>query len=218
MGWSTYFADVMKQAGMVIPAFAYGDGHNLVAALIVLILTCVICLGIRVSSQVNLVMVTIKIAVVLFVIVAGPFYIKTSNYSPFIPPTGSTPAEGAESVPSLLQDLGFAPGSFGIGGIFTGAALVFFEFIGFDIVATAAEAFRSVGKPAFATMISIDALIGLTTVMMILMLGEVGRPGPEDQPNYVCSTRFAARRIEDPSHTRTAELVPAGLNARPRSW
>jgi len=111
VGWSTYFADVMKQAGMVIPAFAYGDGHNLVAALIVLILTCVICLGIRVSSQVNLVMVTIKIAVVLFVIVAGPFYIKTSNYSPFIPPTGSTPAEGAESVPSLLQDLGFAPGS-----------------------------------------------------------------------------------------------------------
>jgi len=220
VGWSTYFADVMKQAGVVIPAFAYGDGHNLVAAAIVLILTAVICLGIKVSSQVNLVMVTIKLAVVLFVIVAGLFYIKTSNYSPFIPPTGSTPAEGAESVPSLLQDLGFAPGSFGISGIFTGAALVFFAFIGFDIVATAAEetknpqrdvpigilgslaicttlyvavslvvtgmvkysdikidaplaeAFRSVGKPAFATMISIGALVGLTTVMMILMLGQ----------------------------------------------
>ena len=42
-------------------------------------------------------------------------------------------------MPSLLQDLGFAPGSFGITGIFTGAALVFFAFIGFDIVATAAE-------------------------------------------------------------------------------
>ncbi len=220
VGWSTYFADVMKQAGVVIPAFAYGDGHNLIAAAIVLILTAVICLGIKVSSQVNLVMVTIKIAVVLFVIVAGLFYIKTSNYSPFVPPTGSTPAAGAESVPSLLQDLGFAPGSFGISGIFTGAALVFFAFIGFDIVATAAEetknpqrdvpigilgslaicttlyvavslvvtgmvkytdikidaplaeAFRSVGKPAFATMISIGALIGLTTVMMILMLGQ----------------------------------------------
>jgi APA family basic amino acid/polyamine antiporter len=124
------------------------------------------------------------------------------------------------SVPSLLQDLGFAPGSFGITGIFTGAALVFFAFIGFDIVATAAEetknpqrdmpigilgslaicttlyvavslvitgmvkytdikidaplaeAFRSVGKPGFATMISIGALIGLTTVMMIMMLGQ----------------------------------------------
>jgi APA family basic amino acid/polyamine antiporter len=220
VGWSTYFADVMKQAGITIPAFAYGSGHNLVAAAIVLILTAVICFGIKVSSQVNLVMVTIKIAVVLFVIIAGLFYIKTSNYSPFIPPAGSKPAAGAESVPSLLQDIGFAPGSFGVSGIFTGAALVFFAFIGFDIVATAAEetkrpqrdlpigilgslaicttlyvavslvvtgmvkytdikvdaplaeAFRSVGKPGFATIISIGALIGLTTVMMILMLGQ----------------------------------------------
>jgi len=220
VGWSTYFADVMKQAGITIPTFAYGNGHNLVAAAIVLILTGVICFGIKVSSRVNLVFVTIKIAVVLFVIIAGLFYIKTANYHPFIPPSGSTPAAGAESVPSLLQDLGFAPGSFGITGIFTGAALVFFAFIGFDIVATAAEetknpqrdmpigilsslaicttlyvavslvitgmvkyteikinaplaeAFRSVGQPGFATLISIGALIGLTTVMMIMMLGQ----------------------------------------------
>ena len=220
VGWSTYFADVMKQIGITIPAFAYGDGHNLVAAGIVLILTGVICFGIKVSSRVNLVMVAIKVAVVLFVIVAGLFYIKMSNYQPFIPPSGSTPAEGATSVPSLLQDLGVAPGSFGITGIFTGAALVFFAFIGFDIVATAAEetknpqrdmpigilgslaicttlyvavslvitgmvkytdikinaplaeAFRSVGQPGFATIISIGALMGLTTVMMIMMLGQ----------------------------------------------
>lgn len=98
-----------------------------------------ICFGIKVSSRVNLVFVTIKITVVLFVIIAGLFYIKTANYSPFIPPSGSTPAAGAVSTPSLLQDLGVAPGSFGITGIFTGAALVFFAFIGFDIVATAAE-------------------------------------------------------------------------------
>src|SRR5674476_271903 len=101
VGWSTYFADVMHQAGITIPAFAYGEGHNLVAAGIVLILTGVICFGIKVSSRVNLVFVTIKVAVVLFVIIAGLFYIKTANYSPFIPPSGSTPAAGAESVPSL---------------------------------------------------------------------------------------------------------------------
>ncbi|MDQ3826622.1 MAG: amino acid permease, partial [Actinomycetota bacterium] len=106
------------------------------------------------------------------------------------------------------QDLGVSPGSFGITGIFTGAALVFFAFIGFDIVATAAEetkkpqrdmpigilaslgictalyvavslviagmvkytdikinaplaeAFRSVDKPGFATVISVGALLG----------------------------------------------------------
>jgi len=220
VGWSTYFADVMKSAGVTVPDWAYGENHNLVAAVIVLLLTGVICLGIKISSQVNMAMVAIKLSVVLFVIVAGLFYIKANNYSPFIPPTGSKGAGGAESTPSLLQDLGFAPGSFGISGIFTGAALVFFAFIGFDIVATAAEetknpqrdmpigilgslaicttlyvavslvvtgmvkytdikvaaplaeAFRSVGKPGFATMISVGALFGLTTVMMILLLGQ----------------------------------------------
>jgi len=139
VGWSTYFADVLSQAGITIPAAIYGDGHNLVAALIVLVITGVLCLGIRVSAQVNLVAVVVKVAIVLLVIVAGLFYVKTANYSPFIPPSGSPGAQGATSAPSLLQDLGFAPGSFGISGIFTGAALVFFAFIGFDIVATAAE-------------------------------------------------------------------------------
>jgi APA family basic amino acid/polyamine antiporter len=220
VGWSSYFADVMKSAGVAIPGWAYGGGHNIVAAGIVLILIGVICLGIKISSQVNMVVVTVKVGIVLFVIIAGSFYIKASNYSPFIPPTGSAGAGGAQSTPSLLQDLGVSPGSFGITGIFTGAALVFFAFIGFDVIATAAEeskkpqrdmpigilaslgicttlyvavslvvtgmvkytdikvdaplaeAFRSVGKPGFATVISIGALLGLTTVMLILLLGQ----------------------------------------------
>ena len=75
----------------------------------------------------------------LLAIVAGIFYVDAGNWSPFVPPSGSTPAPGAESTPSLLQDLGLGTGTFGVGGIFTGAALVFFAFIGFDIVATAAE-------------------------------------------------------------------------------
>jgi len=210
----------MKEIGITIPGFAYGEGHNLVAAAIVLILTALLCVGIKISSHVNFVFVVIKVAIVLFVIIAGLFFIKMSNYSPFIPPSGSPAASGAESTPSLLQDIGLAPGAFGISGIFTGAALVFFAYIGFDIVATAAEetknpqrdmpigifaslgictvlyvavslvvtgmvkytdlkveaplaeAFRSVGHPAFATLISVGALIGLTTVMMVLMLGQ----------------------------------------------
>src|SRR3954447_1755142 len=220
VGWSTYFADVMEQANITIPGWAYGEGHNLVAAVIVLILTAVICGGVKLSAQVNFVMVVIKVAIVLLVIIAGAFFINWANYSPFIPPAGSEAAAGAAPVPSLLQDLGLAPGAFGISGIFTAAALVFFAYIGFDIVATAAEetrnpqrdmpigilsslaictvlyvavslvvtgmvkydkikvdaplaeAFRSVGHPGFATVISVGALIGLTTVMMILMLGQ----------------------------------------------
>jgi APA family basic amino acid/polyamine antiporter len=192
----------------------------LLAAGIVLLLTAVICLGVKVTSRINLIIVTIKVFVVLFVIIAGLFYVHSANYSPFIPPSGSQGAPGYTAAPSLLQDLGFAPGSFGVSGIFTAAALVFFAFIGFDIVATAAEetknpqrdlpigiigslaictalyvavslvvtgmvpynqmkidaplaeAFNSVGKHSFAVLISIGALAGLTTVVIILLLGQ----------------------------------------------
>jgi len=84
--------------------------------------------------------VAIKLAVVLLVIVAGFFYVKGVNLDPFIPASGSTPAPGGgESNPSLLHQIGVNTGTFGVGGIFSAAALVFFAFIGFDIVATAAE-------------------------------------------------------------------------------
>ena len=76
----------------------------------------------------------------LLVIIAGLFFVKASNYSPFIPPARVRGREGGRRDPSLLQDLGLSPGGpFGVAGIFTAAALVFFAFIGFDIVATAAE-------------------------------------------------------------------------------
>src|SRR3954467_15657141 len=67
-GWSTYFADVLDQAGITLPESVYSDGHNLVAAAIVLLLTGVICFGINVSAKVNLVIVTIKVAIVMLVI------------------------------------------------------------------------------------------------------------------------------------------------------
>ena len=225
VGWSQYFADVLGQAGIDLPSRIYGEdptptSPNLVAGLIVLILTAVLCLGIKISARVNAVIVAIKIAIVLFVIVAGLFYVRAANYSPFVPPSGSPGAAGEKPAPSLLQDLGFSTGAFGVAGIFSAAALVFFAFIGFDIVATAAEetrnpqrdlprgimgslvictvlyvavslvvtgmvkydklstsaplaeAFRSVGRPGFATVISVGALAGLTKVMMVLMLGQ----------------------------------------------
>jgi len=220
-GWSSYFRVVLTDTfGVNLPSWVDGSGHNLVAAAIVLLLTGLLCFGIRLSSRFNLVIVVIKVAIVLLVIVAGLFYVKSSNYHPFIPPSGSHPAPGAAPTTSLLQDIGLGSGTFGVGGIFTGAALVFFAFIGFDIVATAAEetknpqrdmpigifgslaictilyvavslvvtgmvkydkikieaplanAFRANGQSTIAQIVSFGALAGLTTVMMILMLGQ----------------------------------------------
>jgi APA family basic amino acid/polyamine antiporter len=220
-GWSGYFRIVLSETfGVNLPSWVDGNHHNLVAAAIVLVLTGLLCLGIRISTRVNLVIVAIKVAIVLLVIVAGLFYIKGANYHPFIPPSGSAGAPGASAESSVLQDIGLGSGSFGVGGIFTGAALVFFAFIGFDIVATAAEetrnpqrdlpigifgslivctvlyiavslvvtgmvkynrlsvsaplanAFRTVGETGIAQVVSFGALAGLTTVMLILMLGQ----------------------------------------------
>ena len=220
VGWSTYLVDLLKTAGITVPDALYGERHNLLAAGIVLAITALICVGIKVSARVTLVIVAIKLAIVLFVIVAGAFFIKTANWSPFVPPSGSHAAAGATASPSLLQDLGLGTGAFGWSGILTGAALVFFAFIGFDVVATTAEetrnpqrdlpigiiaslaictvlyvavslvvtgmvkydqltitaplaeAFRSVGRAGFATVISVGALAGLTTVMMVLLIGQ----------------------------------------------
>ncbi|MEA2154395.1 MAG: basic amino acid/polyamine antiporter, family, partial [Solirubrobacteraceae bacterium] len=220
-GWSDYFRVVMHDTlGINLPTWIDGSHHNLVAALLVLAITGLLCLGIKISSRVNAVIVAIKLTVVLLVIVAGIFYVKGGNLDPFIPPTGSKPAPGGDATTSLLQDIGFNTGTFGVGGIFSGAALVFFAFIGFDIVATAAEetrnpqrdlpigifgslvictvlyiavslvvtgmvpydqikieaplaeAFRSVGKDGIAQIVSFGALAGLTTVTLILMMGQ----------------------------------------------
>ncbi len=223
VGWSQYFNSLLGTLGIDVPAVIASSDEgfiNLPAIAITAILTGVLIAGIKISSRVNLVIVTIKVAVVLFVIFAGLFFIKGSNYQPFIPKAESTQAVEGLKAPLIQVLFGFAPVSFGVFGIFTAAALVFFAYIGFDVVATAAEetrnpqrdlpigiigslgictalyvavslvvvgmqrytqlntkaplaeAFRAVGHPGFGQLIAIGGLAGLTTVVMILMLGQ----------------------------------------------
>jgi basic amino acid/polyamine antiporter, APA family len=221
-GWSQYLQVVLTSAPWHAhpPAWIFADHHNVAAAFIVLVLSGLLCLGIRTSSRVNGVIVTIKLAIILLVIIAGLSFIHTGNYHPFIPPSGSKPAPGGTSSTTLLQTLGAAPGAFGTGGIFAGAALVFFAFIGFDIVATNAEetkrpqrdvpigifaslaicatlyvavslvvtgmvhynkidvkaplatAFQSVGQNTIATIVAYGALLGITSVVLVLLMGQ----------------------------------------------
>lgn len=222
VGWSQYFAVMLETFGLQLPAAISGqDGaFNLPAVVVVLLLTGILVVGIKLSARFNAIVVAIKVAVVLFVIAAGLFFVNGANYSPFVPP--SEPAEATSGGNATLVEavFGQAPANFGVSGIFAAAALVFFAYIGFDIVATAAEetrnpqrdvprgiigslaicavlyvavslvvvgmqrytdldteaplaaAFQSVGQPIFANFITLGALAGLTSVMMILMLGQ----------------------------------------------
>jgi APA family basic amino acid/polyamine antiporter len=222
VGWSGYLNQLLGDLGIPLPDSIAGDTAtvNVPAIVIALVMTGVLILGIKLSSQVTSVIVAIKVAIVLLVIGVGIFYVQADNYTPFVPPAEPTEAGSGLTAPLIQTLFGFAPSTFGIGGIFAGAAIVFFAFIGFDIVATAAEetknpkkdlprgiigslaictvlyvavslvvvgmqhytelstaapladAFRSVGLPFFSGVISVGALAGLTSVVMILMLGQ----------------------------------------------
>jgi APA family basic amino acid/polyamine antiporter len=193
------------------------------AAAIALILMVILVIGIRLSSGFNFTVTAIKLAVVLFFIGFGIFFVNTANWSPFIPPAGGTVAsvstEGGG--PSLLQYLtGAEQQAFGFAGIITAAAIVFFAYIGFDVVATTSEearnpqrdlpigilgslaictvlyilvsqimtgivpyteldteapmasVFQQIGQGWAAGLVSVGAICGLTSVIMILMLGQ----------------------------------------------
>ncbi|MGY1600987.1 amino acid permease [Geodermatophilus sp. SYSU D00815] len=222
VGWSGYLNQLLDDLGIPLPESIAGEtaSFNIPAIFIVLLMTAVLILGIKLSSRVTAIIVAIKVAIVLLIIAVGVFYLQADNYSPFVPP--AEPAgEGEGGLHSpLIQLLGFDQGSFGWMGVIAGASIVFFAFIGFDIVATAAEetrdpkrdlprgilgslaictllyvavslvvvgmqnytelnpdaplagAFSDVGLPVFASIISVGALAGLTSVVMILMLGQ----------------------------------------------
>jgi len=85
------------------------------------------------------VLVAVKLFVVLFVIVAGIGFINTDNYHPFVPPSVPTEGAGEWLHTPLLQLVTGSPAAYGVGGVLFGASLVFFAYIGFDVVATTAE-------------------------------------------------------------------------------
>ena len=155
-GWSAYLGVFLGKFGIELPealssgASPFGEtkGVDLMAILLIVALGILITVGIKESMRVNMVLVGVKLFIVLFVIIAGIMFINPANYSPFVPETA--PAEATAgfswSQPLLQWMTGAAPAAFGWSGVFAGAALVFFAYIGFDVVATTAEEARNPQK------------------------------------------------------------------------
>ncbi|MDR2930410.1 MAG: amino acid permease [Propionibacteriaceae bacterium] len=161
-GWSAYVGTFLDQitgqaeGSHVIPdVIAYGGNGNspgfnvdLMAIILIGVLGVLMIIGIKESMRVNLVLVVLKIAIVLFVIIAGIAFINKDNWSPFIRPAVTAAEAGIDQPGGLTQPLlqwlsGSQPMVYGGSGIFAGAALVFFAYIGFDVVATTAEEARN---------------------------------------------------------------------------
>ncbi|MHB8054971.1 MAG: amino acid permease [Candidatus Aminicenantales bacterium] len=214
IGWSAYLVNLLNNLlrgwGLALPPalvnapvewnaglhkfVATGAVINVPAIFIVVLLTLLLIRGIKESSRINMVIVLIKLAVIVFFIVLAVWHIKPSNWQPFMP--------------------------FGFGGVMTAAAIVFLAFVGFDAISTAAEEAKNpqrdmpkaiMGSLAVATVlymavsaimtgtvsytklgvpdpvalvlnelhmpwassiVSVGALAGITSVLLVLILGQ----------------------------------------------
>jgi APA family basic amino acid/polyamine antiporter len=175
VGWSGYLVSFLDYLGLHLPAAVTsaplrwcsaadvtnsvaacaaegwnrtGSLFNLPAAFIVLVATWILVVGIRESAKVNNLIVILKIAVVLLFILFGLQYVNPENWKPFIPPnTGPF-------------------GEFGWSGVFRGAGLIFFAYIGFDAVSTAAQEAKN---PQRDMPIGILGSLAVCTILYVLV-------------------------------------------------
>jgi APA family basic amino acid/polyamine antiporter len=191
-GWSAYLGVFLEKIGWVMPAsISYGGVVDLPAMLLVAVLGVLVTVGIKESMRVNLVLVGLKLFIVVFVIVAGIQFISADNYAPFVPPAQATETTTGLTQPLLQWMLGFEPTAFGWGGIVAGAALVFFAYIGFDVVATTAEETKN---PQRNLPIGILGSLAICTVLYCAVALVVTGMVPYDEldPKAALANAFAA--------------------------
>lgn len=229
VGWAGYVTSFLKDFQIIIPpelTQAYGltktlaDGtivsacgdvkclFNLPAAIGVFLVTTLLVIGVSESAKVNNIIVVVKLAVIVLFIVIGFKYVNTANWSPFIPP---------QSVDAMGNPI---DGAFGYSGVLRAASIIFFAYIGFEAVSTAAQeaknpqkdmpfgilgsliictilymavsliltgivsykelnvadpmavAVDKIGLGWFAFIIKIGAIMGLSSVMLVLLYGQ----------------------------------------------
>lgn len=220
--WSGYIANLL---GLPQEWFGEDSSVNLGAMAIIALLTVIAIIGIRGSSLFTNALVIVKVAVCVMVVAAGLFFLNGANLTPFIPP--AQPAEasaGAFDQPLIQLTLGLQQSVYGMGGVLTAAAIVFFSYTGFESLANLGEetknpkrdlpvgllgslvvctvlyvavsfvitamvdyrtidegapiaaAFDAVGMPWIGALVSLGAVTGLTSVIMVELI-TVGRIG-----------------------------------------
>ncbi|NLV80669.1 MAG: amino acid permease [Rhodococcus sp.] len=168
-GWSMYLGGMLGASDTTVHVGSVALDWG--AVVIVAAITAVLAIGTKISSRVSAVVTAIKVAVVLLVIVVGIFYIDKSNYSPYIPEAETAQDTATGLHQSLFSMLSGADGSsYGWYGLLAAASLVFFAFIGFDVVATTAEETKNPQKALprgiFGSLAIVTALyVGVTLVL-----------------------------------------------------
>lgn len=161
-GWSGYFVGLLSSHGVIIPTvltqppLAYRDGIwvatgsvlDLPAVIVVGVSTLLLLRGIATSAFVNALIVALKLSVILLVIGIAAFYVEPAHWVPFVPPNSG------------------AQGVFGWSGVFAGAGIVFFSYLGFDAVSTLAQECRN---PQRDVPIGLLGTVFVCTILYVAM-------------------------------------------------
>lgn len=203
VGWTHYLEACVKGFGYSLPPWLLhlpiGPVNlNVAACLLIIFLTTLLCVGVKESARFNGIMVAIKLLVVLFVIVAGFKWVEPSNWQPFAP--------------------------FGVSGIVHGAALIFFAYIGFDAVSTAAE---EVKDPNRDLPIGIIASLVICTVLYVAVsatitgmvpYAEIDAGAPLAEAFGSVGNTFAQKLIGLGGFVGLTTVVLVLLMSQPRIW
>jgi APA family basic amino acid/polyamine antiporter len=203
ISWSGYCVSLLDQFGIHIPPewaaprgaeIKLPDGtvtrgiFNVPAVFIIAFVTTLLIVGIRESANLNNVIVVIKVAVVLLFIAGAIMAVNPANWKPFMPP-----AEG--------------PGTFGWNGVVRGAGIVFFAYIGFDAVSTAAQEAKN---PQRDMPRGIIGSLLICTVLYIIVSGIATGVVPYKELNVTAPIAFAAERA-GMGHWMTAAIKIGAL-------
>lgn len=155
-GWSGYFNNALTAMGMPLPEMLtkspeLGGFINLPATAIILILMGMLIIGIKQSAQLNAGMVFVKLLTITIFVAIAAFNVNPANWSPFMP------YGWFETLPDGKTT-----------GVLAGASMVFFAYVGFDAVSTAAEEAKN---PQRDVPIAIISALGICTVIYIIVSG-----------------------------------------------
>ncbi|MGZ9734141.1 APC family permease [Flavobacterium sp. GNP002] len=175
VSWSGYFNKLLKMFHIQLPewlttdpASYTGEGFsmNLPAFLIVLFVISILMKGTQSAAKANNMIVILKVSAIIFVIIAGAFFINVENWTPFIP----------EATQIIEKEA--THNAYGFSGIVSGAAAIFFAYVGFDAVSTqAGEAINPKKDVPFAI---IGSLLICTTLYILVSLVLTGMMSYQD--------------------------------------
>jgi basic amino acid/polyamine antiporter, APA family len=203
IGWSGYLVNILKVIGIEIPVWCSaapgtvpGAIINLPAMLIVVFLTVLLVIGIKESARFTSLMVLVKFLTIAIFILVGLSHVTSANWHPFMP--------------------------FGLKGVIAGAAIVFFAYIGFDAVSTAAEETKD---PQRNMPIGILLSLGICTILYIVVAAiltgmvpysELNTPAPVAHALTLCGFHWGSALVSAGAVAGITSVLLVMLMGQPR--